>query len=965
MDRFMRRLDKIERLVMKSASSPQLGNSSIEGGSLVVNDSAGGMRMQVGEQYDGTTTTIIVNGPTPPTPSTPTAVAALEGAVITWDGLYTNAVAPPMDFARVEVHASTDPDFTAEFAQTLVATFETPRGGSASVTLVPADYYIKFVTRSQSGLRSPASAAFQVTPQSVPEAIAEVPTTDGDPPVIPGGWTVALAPFAIGALEASWTAVPNADPVTYDVYLAEGAPVAVLDATTFLGSTTATRFPIRSRVDGSKLLPNTGYYVAVRPRDADDPAISSVGTGPVTYRQADTDEISATWAYFGEVEANKVKSGILEGDLVVGNAISAGDGVSQRKVALTPEGLLVTDVSGATVVKIPTSLSDDITINANILAKTLTAEGLVSLNNVTINKAKTITLLKGIQEPASPLVMANEWPVVLLPSQPGSGFTDLNSTTYDAVSGNVIYTWSTQDTFTSPVNFTNTVETRNSSTGAKIATLFTTSSSPKRFAGSVLIGSWLYVLTSDGLKSGGAPRYWVEKWSTLGVFQSRWEFGSTATWDQYALSIIDDGGNVMIGYKNSVGQNSFATFDPNSGSVVTAPVATPIVISGGAGKLVYKGAADFGGTRVVFLMPGQFYVFNTSGTRDANFDWPDSDGNGGSYYAHAYYSGGLFRRAGFDYIRQSKYLASFVGDFWSGATTRSVKGTATHYDNNSTGGTHETIQGPVATLVHKKRARISGSISSIPGPSTPPTTDDVTGWRMYLGLGSGTRTTQWLAPVGSTGSSSMVQTIDVVPGAGINPPSSNNFPNSTPSKIQDSTGTYYFDANGDVVADDVSATTTTTGSLAVTGAGNLGPFVVNGSGVVTAVGTSTEVAASADATVTSTTNATVAGLSISLTSTGTTNVWEVHLDPDVAVSGTNPVNFVELLVDGSPHPKQIITQSPTIASGGMRVQPHKTYKITGLSAGPHSLTVQTRMQATSSTGIVRQSSSTMMATRIA
>ena len=127
-----RRLRGVERLAFKAAPQPQLAYSSIEDGAIqsVVD---GSLKAIIGQQFDGTQTVTVVNGPTPPTPTAPTGTAGIEGATFRWDGTFAGGEVVPMDFSRVELHVSTDPLLTGDLAETLRATFETPRGGEVFV----------------------------------------------------------------------------------------------------------------------------------------------------------------------------------------------------------------------------------------------------------------------------------------------------------------------------------------------------------------------------------------------------------------------------------------------------------------------------------------------------------------------------------------------------------------------------------------------------------------------------------------------------------------------------------------------------------------------------------------------------------------------------------------------------------------------------------------------------------------
>ncbi|MFF0698434.1 hypothetical protein ACFYU4_38090 [Streptomyces tendae] len=147
----------------------QLTNASIEGGSIDVYDVDGSLQTIIGEQADGTTGVVHVNGPPPPTPTAPLLAPVINGVAATWDGAFTDADAAPLDFSRVEVHAAPAPDFEPT-PLTLVSTIESPRGG---VFAIPTDtpLCVRFLARNLSGTGSPPSTA--AGPESPAKVVAD------------------------------------------------------------------------------------------------------------------------------------------------------------------------------------------------------------------------------------------------------------------------------------------------------------------------------------------------------------------------------------------------------------------------------------------------------------------------------------------------------------------------------------------------------------------------------------------------------------------------------------------------------------------------------------------------------------------------------------------------------------------------------------------------------------------------
>ncbi|MEU3046230.1 hypothetical protein ABZ705_06780 [Streptomyces sp. NPDC006984] len=154
--RLAARIADLERRFAQQTRTSQLAYSSIENGALDVYDETGSLRAVIGQQPDGTTAVNIVNAPPPPTPSQPTVTPVLGGVSATWEGVFTDAPAPPLDFARIEVHATTLDNFIPTPA-TLRGTFESPLG---STLTIPTDQplYVRLLARNTSGTASAPSA---------------------------------------------------------------------------------------------------------------------------------------------------------------------------------------------------------------------------------------------------------------------------------------------------------------------------------------------------------------------------------------------------------------------------------------------------------------------------------------------------------------------------------------------------------------------------------------------------------------------------------------------------------------------------------------------------------------------------------------------------------------------------------------------------------------------------------------
>ncbi|MFB7742484.1 hypothetical protein [Streptomyces sp. NPDC056132] len=152
-----RRLDQLTR-------STQLGSSSIENGAIQVYDATGSLRAVIGQQPDGTTGAIPVNGPPPPAPSAPLVAPIIGGLTVTWDGGWASGTAVG-DLARIQVHllpsATAEPD-----PRNPDATIESQNGASTPVLCRSYDpVWVRLVAVNTSGTPGPASPAVQGTPR--------------------------------------------------------------------------------------------------------------------------------------------------------------------------------------------------------------------------------------------------------------------------------------------------------------------------------------------------------------------------------------------------------------------------------------------------------------------------------------------------------------------------------------------------------------------------------------------------------------------------------------------------------------------------------------------------------------------------------------------------------------------------------------------------------------------------------
>ncbi|MFD5848292.1 autotransporter outer membrane beta-barrel domain-containing protein [Streptomyces chartreusis] len=271
------RLSKVER-------SPRLSHAAIDDTSVEVRDSTGSLRGLLGMQADGTTAVNMVNGPPPPQPSAPIVASVLGGVTVSWNGLFADGSTLPLDWARVEVHASIlavyDP-----IPATLQGTIETAQGATVVVPC-DTDVYVRLVARNTSGAASTASDT--VGPFG-PAAVVADDILDGIVTTVKlADDAVTQAKVAVGAI-GSTEISDNA--VTTPKIVAGAVQTAQLDA---------------EAVNASKL------------------AAGSVTTAKLDALAVTADKIAANAIIVGKIQAGAVDATALAADAITGKTITGG-----------------------------------------------------------------------------------------------------------------------------------------------------------------------------------------------------------------------------------------------------------------------------------------------------------------------------------------------------------------------------------------------------------------------------------------------------------------------------------------------------------------------------------------------------------------------------------------------------------------------------------------------------------------
>lgn len=219
--------------------------------------------------------------------------------------------------------------------------------------------------------REPAVDGTFITPATRPPA-----STDGLPPAISP--TPTLVP-GIGMLFVSWTAISNADPVTYEVHLSTTSGFTP-GPTTLSTKTGATQAAIRTLPDGTPLDYATPYYVKLIATDADGAAAagSQASATPV---QISSPDIAAASIIGSNILGGTITADLLNAVLEVAGTIETAD--SGQRVVLDSDGLHLFAADGSTLVELPTDPAKDATFAGELDAAALSVKGLAQFQAVT------------------------------------------------------------------------------------------------------------------------------------------------------------------------------------------------------------------------------------------------------------------------------------------------------------------------------------------------------------------------------------------------------------------------------------------------------------------------------------------------------------------------------------------------------------------------------------------------------
>ena len=256
-------LARLDREV-KSWRGAQADYTSIEAGTMDINDSDGNLVSRVGFQDDGSGAVRFFDGPVPPVPSGVTASA--DGPIIqaTWDGTFEGGAEATYDLAYLEV-AATQVDDASNVS---FATITAKEGASASVVAdVTGDWVVAVRSVSQAGKKSEFATAGTV----------EVKLTD-----------------VAGAIEAVQDSANGKNKVTYSEHPPTESDPGIFDDTWFVGQVGRPN----DIIEATNLAPNPSFEGDI----GQNGILISSGGGS-------TSELSTEWSLSGSQSVKNTPTG--------------------------------------------------------------------------------------------------------------------------------------------------------------------------------------------------------------------------------------------------------------------------------------------------------------------------------------------------------------------------------------------------------------------------------------------------------------------------------------------------------------------------------------------------------------------------------------------------------------------------------------------------------------------------------
>lgn len=482
-----------------------------------------------------------------------------------------------------------------------------------------------------------------------------------------------------------------------------------------------------------------------------------------------SEELWAKLAQFVTVYAEMVDADVFNGRVFRGSTF-----LTTNESSWSDRGMFLLDDEGNPRIQAPTDGSD-FTVNAEIVAKSLTAAGRASFlaENNRLEPGAGLVLAAGVGDPPSPPVVSNHYKQITPPplvdgeSVSGLAYGDgLFWRAVDAGDGN---------------NDLDRIE------GIDRAGVVQRTIPLSLFwarNGLAVIGDELFALGTRDDRPANVRNQerWVRVYGLDGTYKRQWEYPNYGTGTYQPGIGSTPAGNVSIAQCWQDGKLSWRTFSP-TGSLINTTTRDAPVKSDAVG--IYGGPADFGTTRTVFakgFTPGTNRQFTVYGT------------NGNDYFPEqSWYSPGRGDVKGLAWDGEKFYSidpAGVITEYGSlNMGDDSANWWATYRWVGSGGKT--TRIAPPARFAWARRSRLRVSAPNLPQGVT--TIEPSLAFKTTAPVRTEFRSPAWVA--GATPATVNYEVLPTSWQSGAAPGDINNFPNSTPSSVKASTG--LFEVKGD------------------------------------------------------------------------------------------------------------------------------------------------------------------------
>ncbi|MBM6622678.1 hypothetical protein JTF08_13765 [Micrococcaceae bacterium RIT802] len=578
------------------------------------------------------------------------------------------------------------------------------------------------------------------------------------------------------ALDADGAALPNGNAA---VYFAANAPVPTTwTKWTAVGIPGPTVEKIRvsglyfnhpNGTERNAVVSVAGF--SVRPRVG----TSLVATGAIIAPHITaSEEMSAKLGEFLRVNTRMLEATAIDGMVITGAIIqSPGEGAGYQ---LTSGGYTSWDAEGNLTVRLPSDGSSP-QFRGDIEAQSLTASGRVSLRAVgnEITSGAELIMESGVTAPLSPPSVNTVYASVPLPY---TGELNGINTAGLARANNLWWRTSLNGT---------TLQLHGISDAGTLVTTIATGLLGSN--GVTAIGNELFVLGRWG--GAAEPRHVAVYNATTGAYVRRWVYTSYGT-GKYQPGIGTDGTSVLIAQCwADTGKITWRTHDKTTGAVTATTNSDTVLRRNLTG--IYRGAADFGTTRVVVAREdGATNVYTSAGVNvDAGGWW--SAGTDVVY-------GLVWDGAAFRQLTGQGSLVTYSGfqdtigdtdDWWICTTWTGAGGS-------------QTTMGPAQRFLFWRRSELQVSAGILPAGAT--------GMVVYLARKATVPNRADFHALGTFAGSTATIDVPADWATGSNPLSVNTFNTSTPGLIRSRSAN--FEVKGD-------------------GTGHWGPLAFNADGTMT------------------------------------------------------------------------------------------------------------------------------------